>query len=159
MSTPLKLKISEILEISHGLPKLDGYFSKGNTVPFEFDENTRWNIGKNIKIIRAETEHWEERRIKKLKEVSPKLMDISAESPEVNEQWREWYQEAVKTIVEVNGLLMLKRAALIGGVALPGADAKAKSPVNPIAGTALANLMPLIIDDVTPAEKPAEPAK
>lgn len=136
MSEPIELTVTDILGVSAGLSALDGYNKvtekETAVVSYSFDDSTRWNIGKNKRILRAELDVFEETRVALIKELSPTTSNIAAESPEVQEQFNIRYKELMKRKVPLPGLLKLKKSSLL-------CESK-----NPIPGSVLERLIPII---------------
>lgn len=135
MSSTLKLTIDEMQRAFGALHKLDHYDDGGERKTYHLDSSTRWNIAKNIKILRGELELFEELRTAKIRELSPQKLDIEQEEKTTLDQWNQWFKnETMRVPREVNGLLRLKRS-------------KVFLSVNPIPGTVAEGLMPLIDED------------
>lgn len=140
MSTPVDLQIREIIELDSALRSLVGHNEQGGQVRYLFDEKTKWNITKNLRVLKDEIEQYNERRIEKVKELSPVLGDVDKEKPETRAAFYSFNDSLLRTEVTVTGLLKLKRSSLLR----PDQDG---FPRNNIAEAVLVNLMPVIDDD------------
>ena len=140
------LKVSEILAASNALAQLNGFQKAvGETValiPYKLDDSTRWNIAKDRKILAREVEVFQEANNALIFELSPKNGDVTKEDGPTRQQ----FQARIKAIndreVELPGLLKIKKAALL------------KDEANPVPGTVLEALMPLIDDGELAPAKP-----
>ena len=133
-ATPIKLTFMQVVNLSDALPQLDGYMSDGKATPFKLDHNTRWNYGKNLGIFNDDTKKIQEGRDTEIRRVSPTNLNVSKEPKEVQEAYAKWSKDYYNTIIEVPGVLKLKRSKLY-------------AHDNPIPGTVIAALMPIIEDD------------
>jgi hypothetical protein len=141
MSSTTKLTVGELIEVYDGLFKLDGYMKDGKANPFDFDEQTKWNIPKAMRILKEDyTKHTEDRDLK-IKELSPVYMNLQREDPAKYETFRLWHKGQKKLSAgEYPGINKLKRSNLM--------------KAGPIPGSVIMDLMPIIEDD---GETPAKP--
>lgn len=137
----IKLTFRSIYNLAEQLPRLDAYMKDGIPQPFDFDENTRWNIGKNLKVVTAARQDAIDRVTAKTRELSPKAGKISEETVEIRNAYADWEKDFLNTEVEVTGILMLKRS-------------KVYANKNPIPGTVTSALMDIMEDDGAPAAAP-----
>lgn len=130
------LTVEEIVGAHKALMHLDGYQKEVKdsaiTVPYKFDDSTRWNIAKNKRILKTEAEAYEETRTALIKELSPDLGDVTKETNEKQEVFRLRHRELFARKIEVSGILKLKKSALL------------KDDSNPIPGTVLEYLIPIL---------------
>ena len=133
--------LEEITGISAALGQLDGVYKETKDgqyalVPFKFDDSTRWNIAKNRRLLKAEIELYSEARDAIIKELSPINHDLTKETAKERESFAARNKELLKNSVELPGLLKLKKSSLL------------KDDGNPIAGSVLELLIP-IVDETT----------
>lgn len=136
MSSTKKLKLGEVIEVYEALLKMDGFMRDGKANPYDFDEQTKWNIPKNIRVLKPEYDQWEETRIAKVRELSPEHLNLNRETPSKFESFRSWAAKKRSLETEVTGLLTLKRSNLM--------------KAGPIPSTVISDLMAIIEDDGTP---------
>lgn len=135
-----KLKISEIIAINEGMKRLDHPVDENYP---SYDNGTRWNIAKNLKLLAADIEIYDTQRVAKIRKLSPEKLDLSKEAMPAQEEFRVWNDEFLKTEVEVGGLLKIKRSKL-------NLDA------NQTPFSVLVAIMPIVDDDGEPAATPAK---
>lgn len=116
--------------------------------PYIFTTKTSWNIGKNIDVLRGHVEYANKKRDEKLKELSDGTNEIDGEKePEKLRAFQKAVGEIEEIEVEVSGLLELKAEDILNG-SLSETEDKDKKPdkriPNPIPGTALASLAPVL---------------
>ena len=131
------LTLEDIIGANAALNQLDGQQKEGKDgsfalIPYKFDDATRWNIAKNKRLFKVEAEAYDETRNALIKELSPVNMDVSKEDAATREKFRLRHRELLKKPVELSGLLKIKKSALL------------KEDLNPIAGSILELLMPIL---------------
>ncbi len=142
MPAPTEITIKQLLALDANLRSLVGYEENGVSKRFVVDEKTKWNITKNLRILKAEREQYDEHRTEKIKELSPKKLNIDLETAEVRGAFFAWHEGILKMKVKVDGLLTLKRSALLRP------DEKNGLPQNNIPEDVLEVLFDLIEDDI-----------
>jgi hypothetical protein len=147
------LKIRDLLAAHN---QLDGYNKiveqngqeSAVRVPYTWGVKTSWNITNNIKVLRKHVEEANKARDELLKVLSGGTNEIDGEKePEKLREFQKGVGEIEEIEVEVYGLLVLKAADILNGD-LSETEDKDKKPdkriPNPIPGTALASLAPVL---------------
>lgn len=134
---PNTYTLEEVVGLSAALAQLDGVQKETKEgqfvlVPFKFDDSTRWNIAKNKRLIKPEVESYGEARDAIIKELSPEKHNLAEATAQGREQFTARNKDLLKKLLEMPGLLKLKKSALL------------KDDSNAIAGSVLELLMPLI---------------
>ena len=113
----LKLKITEIIDLYNALSSLDGYskfIKRGEdesvvTIPYVFTGKMRWNIAKNLGVLKPHIKDYTKVRDSLIKQYClPEETIIDAKTNPVG--WKAFNQENDKLgheQIEVNGLLAL----------------------------------------------------
>ena len=146
MSETIELKISAIREIFYALQNFDGQDKivknengeKSVRIPYQLSGKIRWNIAKNINILRSLVEASDDAIKSIIREITEgKSSSISAkDNPREFELYNKKLNELLEEKSEINGLLKFKYN-----------DFNLDEPIsNPIPPTVLAILQPLIID-------------
>lgn len=116
--------------------------------PYTFPVKTTWNITKNIKVLREHVEEANKARDELLKKLSNGSNEIDGEkNPELLREFQKGVAEIEEIEVELHGILELKAADILNGdlSETEDKDKKADKRIpNPIPGTALASLAPVL---------------
>jgi hypothetical protein len=109
----MKLKIKKIRELFEALASLDGYteYSDGKVkekVYYDFSGKTKYNIIKNLNILKRHLENFDKTRDELIKSISGGKDSISQDDKEAILRFNKALSEILETEEEVKGLLKIK---------------------------------------------------
>lgn len=149
MSESLEILTRDMLKLNQGLNGLDGIKpSATETLIFEFDDKTKWNLTKNAVIVDAAKEQYEKGMRKLLAE--NKLIvgeEITDKNRDAAQNVKNLDEAAKDSPLKLEGILRVKLSALLNR--RTAKDGKTQI-VNQIPISVLKNLS-YIIEDDTPA--------
>lgn len=113
----MKLKVKKIRELYEGFSSLDGYteVSAGKVtekVYYRFSGKTKYNIIKNINILKRYSEDFDKARDELIKSISGGKDSISQEDKEQLAKFNKSVVEILESEEDVKGLLKIKFADL-----------------------------------------------
>lgn len=129
----MKLLRSLIPQLADALLNMDGDPKK----PFKYSVQTRYGLGKNLRILSTQVADFEKARQGKIREIAPADHSIKPGTPEMVRFSTEW-DAFMEETVEVKGILCIKLA-----------DLNLDSNELPIA--VIAKLGPILIEDDAPS--------
>ena len=117
----MKLTVSQINSIFRSLSELDGYdlVLDKDTKPrvirqqYIFTGKTRWNLVKNLSILKSHVEDAEKARVALVKQISGGKESIDRENQTQAEEFFKELSSVLNSTVEVKGLLKFKIEELL----------------------------------------------
>ncbi len=133
MSSVTTLEVNDIIGLHEAFQRLDGYNrpeGEGHVfLPFDFDFDTRWNLSKDRRIIRAEYAAYDECRNDLVVKYSPKHHDMAKEGPEAQAQFYREHRDLLLKKREVSGLLRVKKDAVKKAGPIPVSVLEGLTPI------------------------------